>query len=223
MNQTVECVITRYNEHIDWIGYINNNVTSFTIYNKGTNDAIFKNMDMSTVQDKITINKLPNVGRIDHTIAYHILANWDSLADITVFLPASIMMCQRKGSYLNAIRKRLTTLSKFNGFFSPRFHKIDETYNYTIDNYQAEGKCNKNNNPFVKSEFKDFKTWKTAVIDDRPIKYLAMRGMFAVCKDNIKNVDPSVYQRMLTSLSVGDNIENGHFAERIWAHLFVKQ
>ena len=223
MGSTVECVITRYNEHIDWIDYINNNVTNFVVYNKGTNDALFKNLKIENVSNKLTINKLPNIGRIDHTIAYHILTNWDNLADITVFLPASIMMCQRKGSYLNAIRKKIPTVSsKMNGFFSPKFHKINDSYNYSIDNYQAEGKCNRNNNPFIKSEFKDFKTWKEALIDNRPIKYLAMRGMFIVCKENIKMVDQTVYQNLLTSLSVGDNIENGHFAERIWAHLFTQ-
>ena len=47
-----------------------------------------------------------------------------------------------------------------------------------------------------------------------------MRGMFIVCKENIKHIDLQIYKNLLESLSVGDNIENGHFAERIWAHLF---
>ena len=47
-----------------------------------------------------------------------------------------------------------------------------------------------------------------------------MRGMFAVCRENIKHISKDIYDNLLLSLSVGDNIENGHFAERIWAHLF---
>ena len=47
-----------------------------------------------------------------------------------------------------------------------------------------------------------------------------MRGMFIVSKENILHIDKKIYERLLESLSVGDNIENGHFAERIWAHLF---
>ena len=47
-----------------------------------------------------------------------------------------------------------------------------------------------------------------------------MRGMFAVCKENILHIKKEIYTNLLESLSVGDNIENGHFAERIWAHLF---
>ena len=44
--------------------------------------------------------------------------------------------------------------------------------------------------------------------------------MFAVCKENIKYIDKCIYENIMKSLSVGDNIENGHFAERIWAHIF---
>ena len=47
-----------------------------------------------------------------------------------------------------------------------------------------------------------------------------MRGMFGVSKENILHIDKKIYSNLLESLSVGDNIENGHFAERIWAHLF---
>jgi hypothetical protein len=222
---TIDCVITRYNEYVDWIDYISSIVNNFYIYNKGPNDNIFKNLTPDfALTKKITNVKLDNIGRIDHTIAFHILENWDSLADITIFLPASILMCQRKGGYLNAIRKRISKLKdRYNGFYSPRFHKVDSGFNYTIDNYQAEGICNRNNNPFIKSEYPDMIAWKTAIIDSRPIKYVAMRGMFAVCKENIKNVDPKIYQRLMESLSVGDNIENGHFAERIWAHLFIPE
>ena len=55
------------------------------------------------------------------------------------------------------------------------------------------------------------------------MKYLAMRGMFMICRENIKHISLDVYNNLLTSLSVGDNIENGHFAERIWAHLFTQK
>ena len=220
----VDCVITRYNEHIDWIEYIKNRVDNFYIYNKGGYDGIFKNLTPDySLQKKITNIKLDNVGRIDHTIVYHILENWDTLADVTIFLPASILMCKRKGGYLSSIRKKLETFKeKYNGYYSPRFHKVSN-FNYSIDDYQAEGNCNRNSNKFIKSEYPDFNTWKNAIIDTRPVKYIGMRGMFVVCKENIKNVDKKIYENLLESLSVGDNIENGHFAERIWAHLFIPE
>ena len=214
------CIITRYNEYIDWIDYIIKDVDFIYIYNKGDNDNLFKYFVLTDeIKAKISIERLPNIGRIDHTLVYHILNK--PLADNIVNLPGSILMCQKKGAYLSAIRRRIKNYREFNkGFFSPRFIKVNHDYNYTISNYQAEGACNKNNNKFIKSEYPDFQTWKKAIIDDRPIRYLAMRGMFIVAKENIEYIDKSIYEKLLISLSVGDNIENGHFAERIWGHLF---
>jgi len=212
-------IITRYNEKIDWIEYIIDDLDQIIVYNKGSNNDLFKTY---VPPPKVVIMKLPNIGRIDHTLAYYILENWENLPDTIINLPGSILMCAKKGSYLNAMKKRFNLVKeKYNGFYSPRFHRVNpETFNYTIDNYEAEGYCNKNNNPFIKSEYADFKEWKMALIDDRPVRYLAMRGMFVVSRENILHIKRSIYENILTSLSVGDNIENGHFTERIWAHLF---
>jgi hypothetical protein len=218
---TKTVIITRYNEYIDWIGYIIDRVDVVFIYNKGPNNDFFRYFDPEPYLQKIIIKKLPNVGRIDHTLTHHILENWDNLPDVLVNLPGSIMMCQRKGYYLSSIIKRLDLVrGRYSGFFGPRFHKVSPKFNYNIENYQAESTCNRNDNPFIKSEYTDFQAWKLALVDDRPIRYIAMRGMFAVCKENILHIDKKIYERVALSLSVGDNIENGHFAERIWAHLF---
>jgi hypothetical protein len=217
----VHVLVTRYRERIDWIRYIIEKVDVVYIYNKGTDTNFFDYFDTSGYLEKIKIIALPNIGRIDHTLAYHILENWNNLPQTLVSLPGSIMMCQRKGFYLSAIIKRLGIIkTKYSGFYGPRFHKVGPRFNYNIDNYQAEGVCNRNNNPFIKSQYKDFQEWKVDLVDDRPIHYVAMRGMFAVSRENIKHIEKSIYENLLKSLSVGDNIENGHFAERIWAHIF---
>ena len=145
-------IITRYNETIDWIDYIIDQADSIIIYNKGSNEELFKNYNPEPHKmKKIKIIKLENIGRIDHTLVYHILENWDNLPEILVSLPASILMCHRKGAYLSAMRKKLPhTKDYFGGFYSPRFSIVQCDYNYTIDNYQAEGKCNRNENKFVK-------------------------------------------------------------------------
>ena len=213
-NVNTICVITRYREQLDWIDFVLKFVDKVVIYNKGLSDLNIEN-------DKISIINLPNVGRIDHTIAYHITTNWDNLSDKIIFIPASIYMCKFKGRYLEAILKRVGVVKeRFKGFYGPRFHIVNPKFNYNIDNYQAEGNCNKNGNKFIKSEYTDFQEWKNALIDTRPMRYVSMRGMFIVCKENIKHIDLQIYKNLLESLSVGDNIENGHFAERIWAHLF---
>ena len=211
-------LITRYNEYIDWVNYIIDLVDFIYIYNKGPNTNLFKQFKPD--YNKIKIIQLPNIGRIDHTLTYHILEHWDNLPETLINLPGSILMCKHKGYYLNAIIKRRNVIkTKHSGFYSPKFLKISN-YNYNINEYQAEGTCNRNDNKFIKSEYIDFQEWKKAIIDDRPMRYLAMRGMFAVSKENILHIKKDIYINLMKSLSVGDNIENGHFAERIWAHLF---
>ena len=222
-NKKVVVLITRYNEYIDWIRYIIHCVDYIYIYNKGTNDNLFNFIDKTLYKDKLRIINLPNIGRIDHTLTYHILQHWDNLPEILVSLPGSIMMSEKKGYYLNSIIKRIPVIKeKFSGFFGPRFYKVSPKFNYNIDNYQAKGACNKNDNPFIKSKYKDFVEWKLKLIDNVPMTSVVMRCTFAVCKENIQFIDKQIYKNILESLSVGDNIENGHFVERIWGHLFTQ-
>ena len=63
-------IITRYNEKIDWIEYIIDFVDQIIIFNKGSNNDIFKKY---IPPPKIVIKQLPNIGRIDHTLAHYIL------------------------------------------------------------------------------------------------------------------------------------------------------
>ena len=222
-SNSIHYIITRFKEYIDWIQYIPENVSTIFIYNKGPDDNLFKNFVPSPeLSKKMVILKVNNIGRIDHTVAYHILNHWDNLPDILVNLPGTVLMSEKKGRYFSAINRSLNALNThYKGFYSPRFRKVSSNFNYNIHNYEPEAICNRNNgSSFVKSEFKDFQAWKEAVVDSRPIKYVCMRCMFAVNKENILHINKEIYERLLHSLSVGDNIENGHFAERIWAHLF---
>ena len=213
----VTVIITRYKEKIDWLHFVLKFVDRVIIYNKGEDNDFFLT---PIVNDKIEVINLPNVGRIDHTIAYHIVNNWENLDDTLISLPGSILICQHKEHYLESIIRRIKSINKYKGFYGPRFHIVSKNFNYNIDNYKAEGRINTNDNPFIKSEYKDFQEWKNALIDTLPMHFVSMRGMFMVSKENIKYISKDIYINLLNSLSVGDNIENGHFAERIWAHLF---
>ena len=120
-----------------------------------------------------------------------------------------------------SLKRNLQKLrSKHLGFFAPRFFKVRSDFDFFRENYEASGRCNRNGNLFIKSEYPSFQVWKKEIIDELPMQYMQYRGMFAVSKENIKFIDKKIYENLLQSLSVGDNIENGHFAERIWAHLF---
>ena len=67
----IEIVIARYNEDLKWL---NPYISIATIYNKGSESECINNSI-----------KLPNVGRESHTYLYHIINNYDNLADRTIF------------------------------------------------------------------------------------------------------------------------------------------
>jgi len=223
--EQIDYVITRFREYIDWVQYIPENVTKIYIYNKGPDDNLFKSyVPSGDMCNKMIVIKEKNVGRTDHTLVYHILKHWDSLPDILVNLPGTVLMNEKKGKYFAAVNGSLKKLnSNYKGFFAPRFRKVSSSFNYSINNYEPESIPNRfgiNNVVFVKSEYPDFKHWKESVIDTRPINYISMRSTFAVSRNNILHINKEIYERILESLSVGDNTENAHFVERIWAHLF---
>jgi hypothetical protein len=218
-----EVIITRYNEFINWVDYLPENIDKITVYNKGYNESFFKNFK-SKYQSKINIQKVDNVGRNSHSILKYILDNYENLPDTMVFLTGSILMNPQKGKLLSTIVRNIDAVrEKYRGFFSPRFKKVRPSYNYSVkDTYVTNGSTNKNESVFIKSEFANFQEWKTALVDNDPIYYVSYRGNFVVCKENVLFHPKESYQKIMDSVNVGDNLENSHFVERIWAHLFRK-
>lgn len=72
-----EVVIARYNENLDWAEKEFPN-EKITIYNKGEDDI--------KALPNWNVIKLPNIGRESHTYLYHIINNYNNLADRTLFL-----------------------------------------------------------------------------------------------------------------------------------------
>lgn len=67
-------VISRYNEDLDWVKFVDKNKYKIFIYNKG-----------SKIENLDTID-LPNYGRESQTYIHHIIQNYHNLSDYTVFL-----------------------------------------------------------------------------------------------------------------------------------------
>ena len=69
-----EIVVARYNENLDWLKKIKKSKDiKITVYNKGLPDI------------SIDAINLPNTGRESGTYLYHIINNYDKLADQTIF------------------------------------------------------------------------------------------------------------------------------------------
>jgi hypothetical protein len=91
-----EIVIARYNENLDWIKKIKKSKDiKITVYNKGKDDI------------DVPFIKLPNIGRESHTYLYHIINNYDNLADQTIFCQGdSIFHAPDFINLINKFRKK---------------------------------------------------------------------------------------------------------------------
>ena len=215
-NENIHVIITRYREYIDWIQYLPESVTKIFIYNKGPKNSFFKDYTPSElVKSKLEVIPIENVGRINHSLAFHIINNWESLPDQLISLPGTILMSQKKGLYLSKILNVIKNgnIKDYKGFYSPRFQTVGKKYNYSI----------KESPGLIKSDFSDLKDFnKNVLSDESDIRFVSLRSTFIVSKDNILFNDKNIFVKILLSLSVGDNSTNGYFVERLWAHIFKK-
>ncbi len=80
--------------------------------------------------------------------------------------------------------------------------------------------------PFKSNEYKKLKDWREAIgikMPNAKAVPVCYGGVFAAKRKNILNQSKDVWDRMLESLSRGDNIIEGHFAERLWAVILSNQ
>ena len=104
MDKTVEIVVARYNENLEWLKHHPFSEYNVIIYNKGTNNNFYKPKKLKYIEN------LENVGKCDHTYLYHIIKNYDNLSDITIFLPGS---CNMKWKQKKA-KKMISQINKNN-------------------------------------------------------------------------------------------------------------
>jgi hypothetical protein len=78
--------------------------------------------------------------------------------------------------------------------------------------------------PF-KSPYDTLADWHAALGISIPpvVTPICYGGMYLVKRSKIERVSHDIFDRMTESLSRGNNIEEGHFAERTWASLFSNE
>jgi len=95
-----EIVVARYNENLDWLKKIKKSKDiKITVYNKGPDD-------IENIPSSITIIKLQNIGRESGTYLYHIINNYDNLAEQTIFCQGDSIF--HSPDFLDLINKHRT-------------------------------------------------------------------------------------------------------------------
>lgn len=209
----IELVIARYNENLDYLNSEPFSKFKQFIYNKGP--------EIET--DKTVIN-LENVGRESHTYLYHIIHNYDHLADVTYFLP---------GSCLDSLKKWQTmrTFERLEGSRTSVFISSElvgdvknHAYDWCIGEYVGGNSENQNQldgaNQITLAEIRPFGKWFDHVFGDLHTHVICYRCIFAVSREHIHQHPREYYENLIQYLSGSQNPEYGHYFERAWLAVF---
>ena len=203
-------IISRFNEDLNWLKRFKN--FKITIYNKG--------QDIQNITFGKVI-KLENVGRESHTWIYHIFKNYENLDDINIFLQGRIddlgcMAYQDPNLYINEIKKFGFAASRY-GILGPSHWKwhvgIEKDYRYKdawVNNQISRSKIGFRN--FSKKFFSDIPYFVNT----------SYGGCFAVKKELILNYEKDFYYELLEILDKHQNPIEGHYMERLWCYMFIK-
>jgi len=222
---TVDLVIARYNEHLDWLDkYKNVSFNQVFVYNKGKSEVV------CPLKNTVYIT-LPNVGRCDHTYIHHIIKNYDTLADVTIFAKGSVV-CKSRAFHREPEKFSITVTNVFKTYntvltgkhYPPNIQT--SMADVAFKDYLAH--CNENIDESTKRALYPatpgtFGEWykanfPTIIDEDRG----SFSGIFAISKKHIHAHPVSYYTKFLNELAVDSNPLVGHFIERAWFAIFYK-
>lgn len=211
----IELVISRYNEDLNWLEDEPFNKYTSIVYNKGINE------DFNKTNIEHIIN-LENVGRCDHTYLYHIIKNYDNLADITIFLPGSADMIYK----IEKAKQQVREVEKYNNtvFIGSKYNNVrDELYDFKLDEWKASDNRNSNlnnENKLLLSTIRPFGKWYDSHFKDIVIHYVSYSGIFSISREHIRQHPKSYYENLIKELNTSSNPEVGHYFERSWNAIF---
>jgi hypothetical protein len=213
----IQIVVSRFNETLDWLRDDPFNRFPVIIYNKGQNENFYRPPLLKEVVS------LTNVGRESHTYLYHIINNYDRLADITVFLPGSVELPHKYDRSKNVVNSasetNKTTLAC----------QYDETFmenekHFQIDNYESSNVNNREANPDNQlniSKIRPFGKWYESLFkNDEKNNCFAINSILAVSKHDIQQKPVDYYSDFIDTCNSHPNEETVHYLERSWYAMF---
>ena len=202
----VQYIVARYSEDIAWT----QNAENVLIYNKGKSLG---------VQNE---KALPNVGREAHTYLAHIISNYHSLADITVFTQARISdhghLQDLKSLYQLVNDAGTIGFSKNFKIFGHNHTWFGRSFNLKIKNELAI-RYKINPEDIVKIEFGN---WFEKNFGEPYPRHLFVyeNALFAVSKSMILSRPENFYKSFFDQLSHSSAPIEAHFLERSWFYIF---
>jgi hypothetical protein len=211
----IDVIVSRYNENLSWINEEPFNKFKYIVYNKGNNNNFEKNNVKKIVQ-------LQNIGRCDHTYLYHIVHNYNNLANINVFFPGSLNNEHKKNIAKRILENILTHRKAI--FLSTYSNNVKEQFeNFTLDSWVCTDQANSNKNPESRLEpaiIRPFGKWFKFHFGNIVVKHWCLYGIFSVSKRDILIHNIERYKKLLAGVERHSNPEVGHYLERSWGAVF---
>ena len=213
----IDIIVSRFNEDLKWTLEFPFNKFQYIVYNKGNND----NYEQKHVKKHI---KIENVGKCDHTYLFHIVTNYDNLANITVFFPGSLDMIYKKNKAILLLNKIIQNNYE-NAYFVGYYHEsIKESFNtFKLDNYKTLNKNNlllNNEKKLKKSKIRPYGNWYNYFFGNIQTHWVTFWGIFSIDKKDIIQHPIERYQTLLNTVNNHSNPEAGHYIERSWGAIF---
>ena len=214
--KSYDVVISRYKEQLDWLSLLEGKPIRYVyIYNKGP-DAVI----LPKLPGQVKIVQLPNVGVCDHTYLYHIVNEYDNLADVTVFLPASAHGVDRKRATVQAVlRKTFDERKTCMAGYAGQGTVYEQSKDFKLDEWKVTDPKNQENIDYelVKANPRPFGEWYKKYIPQKDTNRLSLTGMFSVSKNSVRAHDLEMYIRLMDQLNKDKFPEAAHYMERSWA------
>ena len=209
----IELVISRYNEDLEYLKKKPFNKLPVIIYNKGINDNFYKPPLLKKIVN------LENIGMCVHTYLYHIIFEYDNLADVTIFLPGSCTSQHKKELTLNTINKTIETQNTV-FYIDPVSSNIRD---FTLDKYSVNDKNNRvlnEDDSLVNCEPRPFGNWYDKTFPGIELKYWKPWGIFSVSRKHILNRSKKSYEELIQYVNKNKNDECAHYFERSFVSIF---
>lgn len=201
-------VLARYSEDVSWAAQWQHTLDVF-VYNKGA--ACPASFDAHWLS-------LPNVGRESHTYLTHIIDNYDKLHEVTIFLQGRIddVQAHRADRLMDYIAP-----AKTHGFSASRLMLVQPSHWNDIDFLSLpkyaprvrSGALRRNKDGLLAYAHKHFGRMPVLAVS-------TYNGCFAASRAAILQHPKSFYEKLRATVGDHADPEEGHFLERLWAHMF---
>lgn len=220
-------VISRFNEPLDWVpklipsSFLKASSTRVICYNKGG--------PMDAYPFIHHVRSLPNVGREGHTYLHHIISEYSTLSDLTLFLPGSVRSLAHKRAMFDLLLSRIqsswgTCIASYQRINADEMLKA---YDFELARYASQDPSNHRLNPettLQRSTIRPLKRWINTyfphVPNEPPLRSGFTCGIIAVSKEDVHKRPLPFYKNLITTVDKHSNPEAGHYLERCWELVF---